>query len=83
MSTNEESRTVEIYAGNIVEAGMVKSMLESSDIKAYLKDEIMGTLGPWWVSPGGAGSVRVIVSSQDAERARLVVEEYEKNARNT
>lgn len=82
MSIHNESNPVEIYAGDIIEAGMVKSMLEDSGIKAYLKDEIMGTLGPWWTTPGGAGSVRVIVAQPDAEQARAIVEEYEKNVKN-
>jgi hypothetical protein len=81
MNTHNESSLVEIYSGDIVEAGMIKSMLESSDIKAFLKDEIMGTLMPWWVTPGGAGSVRVIVAQPDAEQARAIVEEYEKNVK--
>jgi hypothetical protein len=81
MNTHNESSLTEIYSGDIVEAGMIKSMLESEGIHTFLKDEIMGTLTPWWVTPGGAGSVRVIVPQEDAERARLVVEEYEKNVR--
>jgi hypothetical protein len=40
----------------------------------------MGTLNPWWTAPGGAGSVKVFVSHSDYETARIVVEEYEKNA---
>ncbi len=82
MSTNKENNPIEIYAGTILEAGMVKSLLESSDIKAYLKDEIMGTLNPWYVVPGGAGAVKVIISSLDFERAKLIVEEYENNIKN-
>ena len=81
MNLHKENSLVEIYSGDIVEAGMIKSMLESEGIKAFLKDEIMGTLMPWWVTPGGAGSVRVIVPHDDVERSRLVVEEYEKNVK--
>lgn len=81
MSTHKESSLTEIYSGDIVEAGMIKSLLESERIKAFLKDEIMGTLMPWWVTPGGAGSVRVMVPHDDAERAREIVAEYEKKIR--
>ena len=79
MSTNEENKPIEIFAGNIFEAGMVKSLLENSGIKAYLKDEIMGTLSPWWVTPGGAGAVKVIISNLDFEKAKLIVDEYYNN----
>lgn len=78
----KETHFVEIYAGNILEAGMVQSILESAEIKAYLKDEIMGTLNPWWVAPGGAGAVKVVISNLDYERAKLIVEEYQKNINN-
>jgi hypothetical protein len=39
----------------------------------------MGTLSPWWTAPGGAGSVKVTISSLDYEKAKLIVEEYEAN----
>ena len=81
MNTNEENKPIEIFAGNIFEAGMVKSLLENSGIKAYLKDEIMGTLSPWWVTPGGAGAVKVIISNLDFERAKLIVDEYYNNTK--
>ena len=42
----------------------------------------MGTLNPWWVAPGGAGAVKVVISNLDYERAKLIVEEYQKNINN-
>ena len=74
---------VEIYAGNILEAGIIQSMLESADINAFLKDEIMGTLIPWWAAPGGAGAVKVIISNDDLEKAKLIVAEYQQNIKET
>ena len=64
---------VEVYSGTAWHAGMVKSLLESEGIEAFLRDEIMGTLNPWWTAPGGAGSVRVFVSGLDYEKAKQVV----------
>ena len=69
-------KQIEVFAGNIIEAGMVCSLLESSDIHAFLKDEIMGTMNPWFVSAGGVGAVKVLVSSLDFETARFVVDTY-------
>ena len=60
---------------------MVKSLLENAEIETFLQDELTGTLAPWWTAPGGAGSVRVIVSSLDFDKARSVIFEYEKNRR--
>jgi hypothetical protein len=79
MKTNDELDPVEIFAGTTWQAEMVKSLLENADIKAFLKDEIVGTLSPWYTSPGGAGSVKVIVSKMDFDKAELIVKEYEKN----
>jgi hypothetical protein len=73
------SKQIEVFAGNIIEAGMVCSLLESSDINAFLKDEIMGTMNPWFVSAAGVGAVKVLVSSIDFEKAKILVEEYRNN----
>ena len=79
MSKNNEDNSKEIFAGNIIEAGMVQSLLEDAGINAYLKDEIMGTMNPWFVSPGGAGAVKVIISNLDFEKGKLIVDEYQNN----
>ena len=70
------SKQIEVFAGNIIEAGMVCSLLESAGIHAYLKNEIMGTMNPWFVSAGGVGAVKVLVSALDFETARFVVDTY-------
>jgi len=66
-----------IFAGSSMEAEIVKSMLVSSEIEAYLKDETVGTLAPWYTSPGGAGAVKVIVNINDLEEAKSIIEAYE------
>jgi hypothetical protein len=81
MSKKDDIRSTIVFAGTSLEAAMVKSLLENAEIQAFLKDEIYGTLEPWVVAPGGAGAVKVIISSADAERAKQVVDEYEKNKR--
>ena len=79
MKEKDDIRSVLVFAGSATEAAMVKSLLENAEIQAFLKDEVFGTLEPWVTGPGGAGAVKIIVSSADAERAKLVVDEYEKN----
>jgi hypothetical protein len=68
-----------VYAGNIVEVGMVKSMLESAGIQAYLQDEFQGMIVPWITSPAGIGAIKVLVSSDDYDQAKQIVDEYEQN----
>jgi len=79
MKPKDEIEPVEVFAGNGWQAGMVKSILEDEEIEAFLKDEVIGALSPWYVASGGAGSVKVYVSSADYDRAMAVVKQYEKN----
>lgn len=83
MKHDKESKPVEVFAGTAVQASLVKSLLENAEIKAYLKDEFTGVLYPWHTTPGGVGAVKIFVSSVDQENARLVVEEYERNIKET
>jgi hypothetical protein len=79
MKNYNEIEPVEVFDGTNWQAGMVKSLLENAEIETFLADEIIGTLNPWWTSPGGAGSVKVYVSNKDYENAKIIVAEYEKN----
>lgn len=79
MTDNRDIEPVEVFAGTIWQAELLKSILEDSGIDAFLRDENLGTLAPWYASPGGAGSVKVIVSSLDVEKASLIVENFVKN----
>ncbi|MBN3036110.1 MAG: DUF2007 domain-containing protein [Bacteroidales bacterium] len=80
---NTEFKPVQVFAGTIWQAGMVKSMLEDAGIRAFLKDEVMGTMNPWWTAPGGAGSVGVMVAGRDWSKARVIVDEYERHLNDT
>jgi len=82
MDPQENITPVEVFRGTLMEAEIVKSLLENAEVEAYLKDENMGFLAPWNVASGGVGSVKVVVSSQDREKAILVVDEF-KNSSNS
>ena len=79
MKKNQQVDLVEIFAGTPWQAGMVKSLLENAEIEAFMADEIIGTLSPWWTAPGGAGAVKVYISNAEFDKAKGVVEEYENN----
>ncbi|MFA6403768.1 MAG: DUF2007-related protein [Salinivirgaceae bacterium] len=79
MKAENEMVPVEVFAGTIMQAEMVKSLLENAEIEAFLKDEINGTLAPWVISPGGVNPVKVIISNKDYDKAKSVVDEYEEN----
>ena len=78
MNSNHEIYPVEIFDGNDWEASLVKSLLDNAEIESFIKDEKMGVLAPWNVAGGGAGSVKIFVSSADLVRANEVLDQYEK-----
>ena len=81
MSHDNEIEPIVVFSGTIWSAELVKSLLENSEIEAFLIDQNTGSLAPWYTAGGGAGSVKVVVSSLDYEKARTIVMEYEENIR--
>lgn len=79
MKNNKNIEPVLVFAGTNWEAGVVKSLLENAEIEAFLKDDLMGTINPWVTEAGGAGAVKVFISSHDLEKAIPIVKEFEKN----
>lgn len=77
MKTDKKNDLVEIFRGSPMEAGIVRSLLKDSDIENFLKDENMGTIAPWQVSAGGVGAVKIIIKSNDYEKAKLIIEKFE------
>lgn len=69
-------KLIELYNGTLFECQMIHNLLEIEGIESYLKDELIGTRSPVW-SPGAG--VRLLVTEEDFEKARKIVEEYESN----
>ena len=78
MKPNNDIEPVEVFSGTIWDAEFVKSLLMNAEVDTFLIDENTGTLAPWYTAPGGAGSVKVVVSSLDYDKAKSIVAEYEK-----
>ncbi len=76
MRDKNEIVPAEIFMGMAWEAEMVKNILENEGIESYIKDDIIGTLAPFYTSPG-LGSVKLVVSSDDYEKARALVVEFQ------
>jgi hypothetical protein len=71
-------KLIEIYDGILFQAQMVKNLLENEGIESFLKDEIIAR-SPIYKSGSG---VRVMISEVDYDKARVIVDEYEKSQRN-
>lgn len=76
MKSDDEIRPVEVFEGTDWQANLVKSLLDNAEIESFLKDQRMGVLAPWNVAAGGAGPVKIFVSSLDFEKAKEVVDEF-------
>jgi hypothetical protein len=70
-------KLIEIYDGTIFHAQMVKDLLEIEGIESSLKDEIIGTRGDSIWRP--AGGVKVIISDLDYDKAKKIIDEFEKS----
>lgn len=66
---------IEIFDGNPFQAQMVKNLLENEGIESFLKDEIIARSAIFRPE----GGVRVMISELDFEKAKWIVDEYEKS----
>ncbi|MCK9400903.1 MAG: DUF2007 domain-containing protein [Bacteroidales bacterium] len=75
ITDNNENDPVEVFAGTSWEVALVQSLLENAEIKVYIHYGGEGTLAPW-DSGGGLPINRIIVSSSDYNKAKVVVDQY-------
>lgn len=76
------SSTAIVFEGNILEVGFIKTVLEDAGIFCAVQDEIMGTIMPWYVTGGGVGAVKLIVSSEDATKATAMIQTFKDDPSN-
>jgi len=70
-------RIVELYEGTLFECQMIKNLLENEGIESNLNNEIIGTSGGNIYRP--AGGVKIIVSDDNYDKAKMIVNEFEKS----
>ena len=75
----KDDELIEIYSSSPLEAQMVNSLLQDAEIDTYIKDELMGSIAPWYVAGGGAGAVKIVINSRDYDKARAIVDQFEAN----
>ena len=71
-----QTKSVQVYAGELWQATMIKNLLEENERPAILENELMGTIAPWRISAGGAAPVWVIVEDTNQEKALKLIEDF-------
>ena len=73
MSVNHEENLVQVFAGTVWQAEVIKGLLDANGVPSTIRDNTLGAI----TSPyaGFEGDVQVIVNSTDKERALKIMEE--------
>lgn len=74
-----DSDFVVVFSGNYVDSEIIKEILDDNGIVNNLKNELMGTIAPWQVSPGGVNPVEIEVFVKDKEKALELINAFHKS----
>ena len=74
-----DSELIVVFKGNPFDSEIIKEILNDNGIMANLKNQLMGTIAPWHVSPGGFEPVEVEILVKDKEEALKLIDEFYKN----
>ena len=75
LTDKSENNPIEVFVGTAWEVALVQSLLENAEIKAFIYYGERGTMAPW-DSKGCFPLNRIMVSSEDYEKAKQVVDQY-------
>ena len=74
-----DTKIIEIFSGSLWEAEMIKSLLESTNIKSFLKNSVLNT---YFYDPIVSQGVKVMILESDFEIAKPIVDSYFENLNN-
>jgi hypothetical protein len=77
MSVNQDDLIV-IFSGNPIDSEIIKDILIENGIAVNLKNQLMGTIAPWYVSAGGVAPVKLEIFAKDKEEALCLINEFTK-----
>ncbi len=69
----DHNALIEVFSGTLWEAEMVKSLLEDSEIKSFIKNSV---LIDYAFDPIYASGVKVMILSSDEVRAKAIVDDF-------
>ena len=73
MNGANEEKFVQIYAGNLWQAQLVKGLLDANAVPCVINDETLGAVTSHYAP--NVGDVYVVVNEADKERALEVIEQ--------
>lgn len=68
----------EIFAGSLWEAEIIQGLLNTGGIEAFVQDDFTGTIAPWRMITSDVESVKLLVSGEEANKAKEIIAEYRK-----
>jgi hypothetical protein len=71
--TQEHEYATEIFCGTLWEAQLLQSLLQNADVESYLVNALMNAYA---FNPVISQSVKVMISSNDIEMAKIVMDDY-------
>ena len=76
MKNNNDERLVQVFAGTLWQAELIKGLLDSNNIPCDIKDNTIGAVTSSYA--GLDGDVVIIVNKEDEERAIETIKENRK-----
>lgn len=73
MNGANEEKFVQVYAGNLWQAQLVKGLLDANAVPCVINDETLGALTSHYAP--NVGDVYVVVNEADMDRALEVIEQ--------
>ncbi len=75
----KDTNLIEIYRGNSVNSEIIKDILNDNGIIASLKNQLMGSIAPFYVAAGGIDPVGVEIFARDREKSFALIEAFNKS----
>ena len=68
-----------IFIGTDIEANYIAAMLNEESIQCFVRNDFQSSLGAGWADGSPEQSTELLVYTEDAEKAKAVVDSYLNN----
>lgn len=72
----EQETRKAVHSGSKDEAVILKTLLESFSIQVYEDSSLMSVFNPWGIMIGDLNSVKLKVTEDDYEKAKIIIDNY-------